>query len=139
MFEFVDLVLAFLLGALTTAAIIYWLVQRWLSSFKAMLEQALEEATKTATDSDDLKARVESGKIVLLEVEVENNEFFCYNSKTHQFVCQGRDVGEIIENFKQRFPGLNAVLHTGDEEALKTLRQQLKEHRETSDSIGSSS
>ena len=89
--------------------------------------------------SNDLKSKVESGKIVLLEVEVENNQFFCYNSKTNQFVCQGRDVSEIIENFKQRFPGLNAVLHTGDEAALKTLRQQLKEHRETSDSIRSSS
>ena len=49
------------------------------------------------------------------------------------------DVDEIIEKFKARFPGLNAFFESGDEQALATLRQQLKEHRETSNSIGSSS
>ena len=102
-----------------------------------MLEEALKDIEQPK--EDDIKTRVDNGKIILLEVEVANNQYFCYNSKTNQFVCQGNNVEEIIENFKQRFPGLNAILHTGNEEALKTLRQQLKETRESSDSIGSSS
>lgn len=138
MFELIDLILAFILGGICATFVISWIAHRWLNHLRGLLEEAMKEVADPK-DDNDLKAKVESGKIVLLEVEVENNQFFCYNSKTNQFVCQGRDVSEIIENFKQRFPGLNAVLHTGDETALKTLRQQLKEHRETSDSIRSSS
>ena len=137
MFEFVDLIIAFVLGALAATTLLAWLIQRWANNIKSLIEEALKEVEEPK--EDDIKTRVDAGRVILLEVEVANNQFFCYNSKTNQFVCQGRDVKEIIENFKQRFPGLNAILHTGNEEALKTLRQQLKETRESSDSIGSSS
>ena len=137
MFELVDLVIAFVLGALAATTLLAWLIQRWANNIKALIEEALKEVEEPK--EDDIKTRVDAGRIILLEVEVADNQFFCYNSKTNQFVCQGANVSEIIENFKQRFPGLNAVLHTGDEQALKTLRQQLKESRETSDSLGSSS
>lgn len=138
MFELVDLFLAFVVGFACAIAFMSWLVQRWTKRIRSMLEEAVKETSAPET-AEDLNERVEQGRIVLLEVEVENNQFFCYNHKTNQFVCQGQNVTEIIEHFKQRFPGLNAVLHTGDEQALKTLRQQLKEHRENSSSIGSSS
>ena len=138
MFELVDLIIAFVLGALASVAFISWLVNRWANRIRVLLEEAMKEVEEP-NEQQTLKDRVENGRIILLEVEVADNQFFCYNSKTNQFVCQGANVAEIIENFKQRFPGLNAVLHTGDETALKTLRQQLKEHRETSDSVGSSS
>lgn len=134
MFEFVDLVLAFVLGFATAVAVARWMVNRWINRIK----HAIEEAIKEESDNDETEEKLDS-KVILLEVEVENNEFYCYNSKTRQFVCQGQNVTEIIERFKQRFPGLNAILHTGDEEALKTLKQQLKEHRETVNSLGSSS
>ena len=133
MFEWIDLIIAFVLGAVAATAFISWLVQRWANRIRALLEEAMKEVEEPK--EDDLKTRVDAGRVILLEVEVENNQFFCYNSKTNQFVCQGSNVAEIIENFKQRFPGLNAVLHTGNEEALAILRQQLKEHRESSSSI----
>ena len=138
MFELVDLIIAFVLGALASVAFISWLVNRWANRIRVLLEEAMKEVEEP-NEQQTLKDRVENGRIILLEVEVADNQFFCYNSKTNQFVCQGSNVTEIIENFKQRFPGLNAVLHTGDETALNTLRQQLKEHREGSDSIGSTS
>lgn len=129
MFELVDLVLAFVCGIATTVAFMSWLVTRWARRIRQLLEEAMKEAGEQSEDQM-IKDRVNDGKIILLEVEIANDQFFCYNSKTNQFVCQGSNASEIIENFKQRFPGLNAILHTGDETALKTLRQQLKEHRE---------
>ena len=129
MFNWIDLFLAFMLGGMCTLATMAWLVQRWANRIRSMLEQVMSESAEPDT-AQDLKDRVEQGRIVLLEVEVENDQFFCYNSKTRQFVCQGRNVTEIIEHFRQRFPGLNAVLHTGDETALTTLRQQLKQRQE---------
>ena len=138
MFEWIDLIFAFALGAMAAVSFIVWLVNQWANRIRSMLQEAVNEVSDPGT-SDALKNLVEQGKIMLLEVEIDHNQFFCYNYTTHQFVCQGKNVLEIVNHFKERFPGVNAVLHTGDEQALTTLRQQLKEARENSNSIGSAS
>lgn len=125
MFELVDVIIAFVLGFIAAIAFMSWLVQRWAKRIRRLLEEALAEEAKEPS----IKEQIDSGRVIPLTIEVENNQFLCYNSNTNQFICQGSDVQEIIDRFKQRFPGLNAVLHAGDEQALKTLRQQLKEHR----------
>ena len=133
MFEFSDLVVAFILGALTAVAGISWVVHLWAQRIRRMLQAALKEETAEPS-IDDLVA---AGKVIPLKVEVDQDQYLCYNTLTNQFVCQGTNVTEIIERFKSRFPGLNAALDSGDEQALTTLRKQLKEHRENSNSIGS--
>jgi hypothetical protein len=135
MFEFSDLVVAFILGALTAVAGISWVVHLWAQRIRRMLQAALKEET-AEPNIDDLVA---AGKVIPLKVEVDQDQYLCYNTLTNQFVCQGTNVTEIIERFKSRFPGLNAALDSGDEQALTTLRKQLKEHRENSNSIGSAS
>jgi hypothetical protein len=135
MFEFSDLVVAFVLGALTAFAGISWLVHLWAQRIRRMLQEALK-AEAAEPNIDDLVA---AGKVIPLKIEVDQDQYLCYNTLTNQFVCQGTNVTEIIERFKSRFPGLNAALDSGDEQALATLRNQLKEHRENSNSIGSTS
>jgi hypothetical protein len=110
-------------------------VRRWAERLRVLLEEALAEETGTATAT-----KIEANdSIIPLTVEVENNLYYCYNSNTNQFVCQGADVKEITAQFQQRFPGLNAFFNSGDEAALTALRQQLKDNRENSNSIGSAS
>ena len=139
MFGWADLLIAFVAGGLVTTWVIAMFVRRWAQRLQRLLQEALaEEAGKTTTSMTKEEA-VASDKIIPLTVEFENNLYYCYNSKTNQFVCQGADVKEIIEKFKERFPGLNAFFNAGDETALTTLRQQLKDNRENSSSIGSSS
>ena len=139
MFELVDLILAFVAGMGVAVWLMAYLVRRWVDRLRKLLEEALaEEAGKTATSMAKEEA-VASDKIIPLTVEFENNLYYCYNSKTNQFICQGSDVKEITEKFKERFPGLNAFFNSGDEEALATLRKQLKENRENSNSVGHSS
>jgi hypothetical protein len=135
MFEFSDLVVAFILGVLTAFAGISWVVHLWAQRIRRMLQEALKAET-AEPDIDDLVA---AGKVIPLKVEVDQDQYLCYNTLTNQFVCQGTNVTEIIERFKSRFPGLNAALDSGDEQALTILRKQLKEHRENSNSIGSAS
>jgi hypothetical protein len=48
-------------------------------------------------------------------------------------------VEEIIQCFNKRFPGLDAALESGDEQALNTLRQQLKQIHENNSNTGRSS
>ena len=136
MFELVDLILAFVAGMGVAVWLMAYLVQRWVDRLRKMLEEAMAEESKSEPSIQD---QVSAGKIIPLTIEVENNLYYCYDSNTNQFICQGSDVKEITEKFQQRFPGLNAFFNSGDEQALKTLRQQLKENRENSNSVGHSS
>ena len=74
-------------------------------------------------------------RLIALTVEVDNNQYFCYNALTKDFVCQGQDLKEIIERFQLRYPNKSAAIYDGDEVAVKTLKAQMKELSEDSHSI----
>ena len=65
--------------------------------------------------------------LIALTVEIDNNQYFCYNALTKDFVCQGYSLKEIIERFRLRFPHKAAAIYDGDEIAVKTLRNQMKD------------
>ena len=66
-------------------------------------------------------------KLIALTVEVDQNQYFCYNSLTSDFVCQGSDLKEIRERFRARYPNKDAAIYDGDESAVATLKSQLKD------------
>jgi hypothetical protein len=66
-------------------------------------------------------------RLIALTVEIDNNQYFCYNALTKDFVCQGYSLKEIIERFRLRFPDKAAAIYDGDETAVQTLRSQMKE------------
>jgi hypothetical protein len=70
-------------------------------------------------------------KLIALTVEVENNQYFCYNSLTNDFICQGSDLKEIRERFRARYPNKDAAIYDGDATAVATLKSQLKELKNT--------
>jgi hypothetical protein len=70
---------------------------------------------------------LEKETLIILEVEPLNDQFLCYNHFTKDFVCKGRNIVEIVESFKQRYPNKNAAIAKGDPAALSVLKQQLKE------------
>lgn len=102
----------------------------WIS--RRIEAKILEEVGEIAQD-------LEEEKLIALTVEVDGDQFLCYNAQTMSFVCQGRDLVEIRERFRQRFPSKSAAIYNGDESAVKTLKKQLKELNENSRSIGSTS
>ena len=105
--------------------LVLWLARR----IEARLTEELGEIAQ------DLEAE----KLIALTVEVDGDQFLCYNAQTMSFVCQGRNLEEIRERFRQRYPSKSAAIYNGDESAVKTLKQQLKELNENSRSIGSAS
>ena len=66
-------------------------------------------------------------KLIALTVEVDDDQYFCYNSITKDFVCQGSDLTEIRKRFRARYPDKDAAIYDGDETAVATLTLQLKE------------
>ena len=76
-------------------------------------------------------------RLIALTVEVDQNQYFCYNSITKDFVCQGSDLTEIRERFRARYPDKDAAIYDGDESAVATLKLQLKDlKKQNENSIG---
>ena len=66
-------------------------------------------------------------RLIALTVEQQHDQYFCYNSVTNDFVCQGRDLEEIRERFRERYPNKDAAIYDGDRTAVATLKSQLHE------------
>ena len=88
---------------------------------------------------DSVVQDLDQERLIPLTVEVDLDQYFCYNSITKAFVCQGRNLKEIVERFKLRYPDKSAAIYDGDETAVRTLKSQLKELSENFSSIGRAS
>ena len=74
----------------------------------------------------DIVDRLDSGQLIPVTVEVDQNQYFCYNSITKAFVCQGYNIKEIADRFNLRFPESKLAIHNGDETAVKVLKEQME-------------
>ena len=105
-------------------SIITWIIFTWIGS--RLLERRFAERVVRDLDQE---------RLIPLTVEVDQNQYFCYNSITKAFVCQGYSLKEIIERFRQRYPNKAAAIYDGDETAVRTLKSQLKDLDENFGSI----
>ena len=78
----------------------------------------------------DVMERAVAGQLILLTVEVDHNQYLCYNALTQEFVCQGVDVTEIVQRFRARFPDKTVTIFNGDDTAVETLQQQSRAQHE---------
>jgi len=88
---------------------------------------------------DSVVRDLDQERLIPLTVEVDLDQYFCYNSITKAFVCQGHNLKEIVERFKQRYPDKAAAIYDGDETAVRILKHQMKELGENFSSIGRAS
>ena len=95
---------------LMAVLVIVWYVLRRVND---RLEQQLTELV------EELENR-----IIGLDVEVDNNQYFLYNTLDKSFVCQGATAEEIKQRFLARCPGQNAYFAGGDERAIEYLTQE---------------
>ena len=114
MLEFlIPVVVGIFLGAAIVQIWQVWQIHRELSGMEEEVAETLMELEKET--------------LIILEVEPINDQFLCYNHFTKDFVCKGRNIVEIVESFKQRYPTKDAAIAKGDPAALAVLTQQLKE------------
>jgi hypothetical protein len=101
--------------------VVVWYILR---RFNDRLEQQLTDLVQELED-----------RIIGLDVEVDNNQYFVYNTKDKSFICQGATAEEIKQKFLARCPGQNAYFAGGDERAIEYLTQEfvrLKDETSTS-------
>ena len=79
------------------------------------------------SELDEVSKDLESEQLIPLTIDVDGEQYLCYNSITQDFVCQGVDLVEIVKRFKQRYPDKSAAIFDGNETAVCALKSQLKE------------
>jgi hypothetical protein len=125
--EFGDFLIWFGL-AYFAITITFGLLEAWLMH---RLSQGLDQELNAVGQALDEE------RLIALTVEQEHDQYFCYNSVTNDFVCQGRDLTEIKERFRARYPNKDAAIYDGDRTAVATLKSQLNDlKKQNENSIG---
>ena len=83
-------------------------------------------AETISPEAQETVAKLINETLIILEVESVNDQFLCYNYFTKEFVCTGRNMKEIRDRFRQRYPDKDAAVAKGDPAALRILKQQLE-------------
>ena len=96
---------------LLAGLLVFWYL---LKRFNDRLEAQLDNVLKQVED-----------RIIGLEVEVDDNQYFVYNAKDKSFICQGTTAQQILDGFRARCPDKNAYFAAGDERAIEYLTQEI--------------
>ena len=102
--------LEFLLGIMVGAALLY-LMTIWL--MKHLIARAMQE---------DYAEREQQDLIIRARVEQIDNQFYIYNIDENEFLVQGRDMKELVDNLELRKPGAVIGVVDGDEQAIQNLK-----------------
>jgi hypothetical protein len=115
--EFGDFLIQMLVGYIIINLVI-GLLEAWMTY---RLSQSIDSRYVTVSRALDEE------KLIALTVEVDSDQYLCYNSVTNDFVCQGRNLKEIRERFRERYPDKDAAIYNGDTTAVAVLKSQLDE------------
>ena len=112
--ELMDILTAIGIGTLIGFGIVgfyVWILyQRIKGRVDDMVKQIIQEA---------------ESNLVGLDIEVDKDTYFCYNSEDKQFICQGKTVAEIRQAFGARFPTKTAYLAGGDPAVVAHFKTEL--------------
>jgi hypothetical protein len=113
-----------------------WVITNLVLSLLAfLLRRHIEQSMES--ELTGVGQALDEERLIALTVEHEHDQYFCYNSITKDFVCQGSDLKEIRERFRERYPNKDAAIYDGDQTAVATLKSQLKElKKQNENSIG---
>ena len=103
-----------------------WVITNLVLSLLAfLLRRHIEQSIES--ELTGIGQALDEERLIALTVEVDQDQYFCYNSITKDFVCQGSDLKEIRERFRARYPDKDAAIYDGDQTAVATLKSQLKD------------
>ena len=69
----------------------------------------------------DPELESETPDVVLLNIEKFQDQYYCYNTTTGEFVCQGSSIPELDQQFHSRYPGMRALISSADATAVQSL------------------
>ena len=103
-----------------------WVITNLVLSLLAfLLRRHIEQSMES--ELTGVGQALDEERLIALTVEQDNDQYFCYNSITKDFVCQGSDLTEIRQRFRERYPDKDAAIYDGDQTAVAALKSQLKD------------
>lgn len=112
--ELNDIILAVVIGVgIGFGMVVVYAVYLY-HNLKGRVDQMIKEVIEEAESN-----------LVGLDIELDNDTYFAYNSEDKQFICQGRTVGEIAVAFRSRFPTKTAYLAGGDPAVVEQFKTEL--------------
>ena len=112
--ELIDIIAAIAVGTLLGFGMVILYVWYLWNKIKRHVDRMIDEVIAEAEDN-----------MVGLDIEVDKDTYFCYNSEDKQFICQGKTVAEIRQTFQNRFPGKTAYLAGGDPRVVEYFKTEL--------------
>ena len=112
--ELSDIVLSVAIGIAVGCGMIILYAVYLYHDLKSRIDQMIQEVVEQHEAS-----------LVGLDIELDNDTYFAYNSEDKQFVCQGKTVGEIAVAFRSRFPTKTAYLAGGDPAVVEQFKTEL--------------
>ena len=101
--------LEFLLGIIIGSMALYLMAAVLFQRYLNKIQQAVDERNQ-----EDL--------IIRARVEQIGNQFYIYNIGKNEFLVQGRNMKELVDNLELRKPGAVIGVVDGDEQAIQNLK-----------------
>jgi hypothetical protein len=72
-------------------------------------------------DIDEMQEEIHKlmSKIVFMRTETHGEVIYAYNAFNNEFVCQGKDLQELSDQFGIRYPDRKGIIVRPDEEPAK--------------------
>ena len=105
--------LEFLLGIIIGSMALYLMAAVLFQRYLNKIQQAVDER-----DQEDL--------IIRARVEQIGNQFYIYNIDKNEFLVQGQDMKELVDNLELRKPGAVIGVVDGDESAIQNLKATMQ-------------
>ena len=100
-----EFILGIVVGTMALWLLAVWTVHRYLNK----IQQAVD-------------ARRQQDLLIRARVEQIGNQFYIYNIDKNEFLVQGRDMKELVDNLELRKPGAVIGVVDGDEQAIQNLK-----------------
>ena len=100
-----EFILGIVVGTMALWLLAVWTVHRYLNK----IQQAVD-------------LRRQQDLIIRARVEQIGNQFYIYNIDKNEFLVQGRDMKELVDNLELRKPGAVIGVVDGDEQAIQNLK-----------------
>lgn len=105
--------LEFLLGVIIGSMALYLMAAVLFQRYLNKIQQAVDERNQ-----EDL--------VIRARVEQIGNQFYIYNIDENEFLVQGRDMKELVDNLELRKPGAVIGVVDGDEQAIQNLKATMQ-------------
>ena len=80
----------------------------WRSVMRGLIDQLIEKK---------IQESLQERQCIEMRIELVDNMILCYNVENKEFVCQGADILEVMDNFKKRYPEYSGMLTADDKDS----------------------